>query len=260
MYNFSQITLLVTHFNRSRSLENLLQSFEALNCIFADIVISDDGSKHEHLHYINVLKTKYPIRVIQAVQNKGLGNNINKGQDEVRTPYTLYVQEDFEALPIFPQKLADSFKFMEDDRSLDIIRFWAYSPYPYLEPVGKGFSEMKIKPFATDYTKIYCYGDTPHLRRSNFFERFGRYAEGLSGDRTEYKMCISFIQNKGRGLFYNECRNLFTHENSPSEPSTMVRVSWRQGNNWLLKRVRNIYRQVKYNYDILMMPGLRRRY
>ena len=35
--------------------------------------------------------------------DSGLGNNINKGQDAVKTPLTLYVQEDFTPAAIFPE-------------------------------------------------------------------------------------------------------------------------------------------------------------
>jgi len=252
MHDFSKITLLITHYNRSKSLENLLKSFRDLKCSFGGIVVSDDGSDSEHVDYLSYLESFYPIKIVGSSVNRGLGNNLNKGQDEVITPFTLYVQEDFQPLPLFPDKLKKSLDFMEADSELDIVRFWSYSPYPYLKPFSDGFSQMYIKPLASNYSKIYYYGDTPHLRRSSFFEKFGRYREGLSGDRTEYKMCVSFIQNKGKGLFYQECDRLFTHLNRADEPSTMIRSNWRHGNNFILKIIRDMYRQIKYNYDIMM--------
>jgi len=88
-YNFKGITLLVTHYNRSRSLERLLNSFKSLQCVFEDIVVSDDGSKPEHLDYLKSLQSTLSFRLITTEKNKGLGNNINKGQDAIRTPYTL---------------------------------------------------------------------------------------------------------------------------------------------------------------------------
>src|SRR5699024_793203 len=109
----------------------------------------------------------------------------------------------------------------------------------YLKPFQRGFSEMYIKPFALDYRKIYFYSDHPHLRRSSFFAKFGRYAEGIKGDKMEYKMCISFIQNKGKGLFYDKYQNLLEQVNSVEEPSTMVRVAWRQSNSTFIKIMRN---------------------
>lgn len=255
MYNFPLITLLITHYNRSKSLEHLLLSFDNLNCTFGQIVVSDDGSDSEHIQAVRALKKKYLFRLIETATNKGLGNNINKGQDAVQTPYTLYIQEDFEPLNAFPERLVDSQDFMNKDISIDIIRYYAFWPHPYLKPYGKGFFQMYVKMFGRDYGKVYCYADTPHLRRSSFFQKFGKYAEGIKGDRTEYKMCISFIQNGGKGLFYYDCNSLFRHENSLEEPSTMNRQSWRQKNNIFIKILRETYRQIKYNGDILLMKN-----
>ena len=102
-YFFGEVTLLITHYNRSQSLEQLLLSFEALNCRFGDVVASDDGSKPEHIDYLLQLQKKHDFRLITTPENRGLGNNINKGQDAVHTPLTLYVQEDFTPAAIFPE-------------------------------------------------------------------------------------------------------------------------------------------------------------
>lgn len=249
--HFKDVTLLVTHYNRSSSLENLLQSFHNLGCVFEDIVVSDDGSKPEHQAYLKKIQLRFPFRLITTPKNKGLGNNLNKGQDAVSTPYTLYVQEDFTPSEIFPASFGDALEIMNERKDFDIVRFYAYSAYPYLKALKKGFSEMLIKPWYADYMKVYYYSDHPHLRRSNFFTKFGRYPEGIKGDRTEYRMCISFIQNKGKGLFYNEFTRLFTQDNSEAEPSTMTRKSWTTSKNPLISFARFGYRQLRYNYDML---------
>ena len=142
---------------------------------------------------------------------------------------------------------------MQERNDLDIVRFYSYLKYPYLKPYKDGYSEMLISPWSADYTKIYYYSDHPHLRRTYFFQKFGRYAEGLKGDRTEYLMCISFIKNKGKGLFYDDYQGLFYQKNSEEEPSTMTRSSWTHSSNLVISLVRDIYRQVKYNYDILFL-------
>ena len=102
---FNKITLLVTHYNRSQSLERLLQSFADQQIVFGDIVVSDDGSKPEHLERLKLDEKKFGFRLITAAKNAGLGNNINKGQDAVKTPYTLYVQEDFDPFPGYKERL-----------------------------------------------------------------------------------------------------------------------------------------------------------
>lgn len=248
---FRGVTLLVTHYNRSSSLERLLTAFEHLECKFEDIVVSDDGSSAQQIAHLQRLQESKSFRLIKSEVNKGLGNNINKGQDAVVTPFTLYVQEDFVPSTLFPEHFLHALQIMEDRVDLDIVRFYAYYPYPYLRPYKKGFSEMHIKPWYVDYGKIYYYSDHPHLRRSNFLQKFGRYAEGIKGDRTEYRMCLSFIQNKGKGLFYDKYDQLFTQINSDEEPSTMTRKSWTTSKNSVISFVRHAYRQIRYNYDIL---------
>jgi glycosyltransferase involved in cell wall biosynthesis len=248
--HFESVTLLITHYNRSSSLERLLKSYKNLGCSFGGIVVSDDGSREEHLSTLKELQQEYVFDLVTTPKNKGLGNNINKGQDAVKTPYTLYVQEDFEPAADFALHFGNSLNMMDERSDLDIVRFYAYVKYPYLKPYKDGFSEMYIHRWSADYMKIYYYSDHPHLRRSNFFEKFGRYAEGLKGDRTEYLMCVSFIRNKGKGLFYNKYKDLFYQKNSEEEPSTMTRSDWKQSPNIFIRIVRDVYRQLKYNYDL----------
>ncbi len=255
-YLFDKISLLITHYNRSSSLENLLASFVHISCRFGEIVVSDDGSKPDHLERLKQLQAEYSFKLITTPKNKGLGNNINKGQDAVTKSYTLYIQEDFEPSKEFSEKLWEAQNIMQKETQLDIIRFYAYFAYPYLKAFNKDFDRMVLPSFAWDYNKIYAYSDHPHLRRSSFFEKFGRYPEGIKGDVTEYKMCISFLQNNGKGLFYKDYANLLTQKNSESEPSTMSRENWKAKQNIFINVLRYTFRQIKYNYDILFMKRL----
>lgn len=250
--HFDSVTLLITHYNRSGSLERLLKSYKDLDCSFGGIVVSDDGSKPEQISRLRELQDEYRFVLITTPQNKGLGNNINKGQDAVKTPYTIYVQEDFLPAADFAHHFSNALNMMNERPDFDIIRFYSYLNYPYLLPYKDGFSLMYIYPWSWDYLKIYFYSDHPHLRRSNFFEKFGRYAEGFKGDKTEYLMCISFIRKKGKGLFFNSYKALFDQKNSDDEPSTMTyRENWRQSPNFIVKIMRNVYRQIKWNYDLI---------
>ena len=250
--HFKGVTLLITHYNRSSSLERLLSSFKEQNYSFDDIVVSDDGSEEKHLNRLKTLQEGFQFRLLTTSKNKGLGNNINKGQDAVRSPYTLYIQEDFVPKEAFKNRLKDSLEFMEEREDLDMVRFYAYFKYPFLKSCKNGFSEMKFSPspWYWGYRKFYCYSDHPHLRRSNFFERFGRYPEGIKGDATEYKMMMSFLRNKGKGLFYEDFQGLFDQKNSESEPSTMRRNYWRETQNPVITLVRHVYRYLKFNYDL----------
>ncbi|MGI4751330.1 MAG: glycosyltransferase family 2 protein [Janthinobacterium lividum] len=254
-YYFSQVSLLITHYNRSQSLERLLKTFEDQEFTFGEVVVSDDGSLPEHQVKLKQLQAEFGFRLIQTPQNKGLGNNLNKGQDAVTKPYTLYVQEDFVPKPGFAAHFQDALQLMENDPQLDIARFYAYFVYPCLKPYQKGFSEMIFSGRTFNHLKFYYYSDHPHLRRSSFFEKFGRYPEGIKGDLTEYQMAISFIKNKGKGLFYNQFNTLFDQCNSSAEPSTMMRNGWRQSQNFLMLTARAAYlkyKLLKGHVDLLL--------
>jgi glycosyltransferase involved in cell wall biosynthesis len=242
-HKFDRVTLLITHYNRSKSLAHLLKRCTEEGLEFEEVVISDDGSKPEHLAYVKQLQDAYAFKLITTPVNKGLGNNINKGQDAVNTPYTLYVQEDFEPTPDFAPNFINAVKLM-DNEDWDIIRFYTFpwAPFPYLKDYKFGYAEMLFKQslWYLNHLKFRLYSDHPHLRRSNFFEKFGRYLEGERGDPTEYNMCMQFIMNRGKALLFNG-PDLFLHEHGAIEPNTMVRSKWKLSNSFLVSMLRTLY-------------------
>jgi len=248
-FHFPDISLLITHYNRSNSLERLLSSFESLNCSFGNIVVSDDASEGIHIEKIHSLKNRFNLQLLRAEKNMGLGNNINKGQDAVNTSYTLYVQEDFIPLPLFPEKLMIALEYMVKMKDIDMVRFYSYRKYPYLKSLANGFSLMEFSPFSRGYEKFYYYSDHPHLRRSDFLQKFGRYEEGIRSDVTEYRMMLSFLRKRGKALYYNEHHSLFEQVNSHDEPSTVKRSDLRQTNNFLIRNIRHLYRFIKFNFN-----------
>ncbi|RZL16564.1 MAG: glycosyltransferase [Hymenobacter sp.] len=245
-----EVTLLVTHYNRSASLRRLLLAFQGLGCQFGATVVSDDCSQPVHQQALRDMQEELGFQLVNTPQNRGLGHNLNKGQDAVRTPYTLYVQEDFVPTPRLLVPLQQALAVLQAQPEVDLMRFYAYYAYPYLRPCGQGFAEMLYKPWFMHTGKIYQYSDHPHLRRSTFLQKFGRYAEGIKSDKAEYLMCLSFIQRQGKALFYRDFSSLFQQENSAAEPSTVQRSNWRQSGNPLVALVRGVYRQLKYNYDL----------
>lgn len=255
MIHFQNICLLITHYNRSKSLERLLASLQQIGASFGEVLIADDGSKKEHIDYIELeLRKLYSFRLLKSPVNKGLGHNLNLGQTAVTKPFVLYIQEDFQPSANFPQVLQLSEQYMQEDASIDMARFFAHYRYPYLKPFSKDerFSISYFSYMAIRYDKIYNYSDLPHLRRKDFPVKFGRFREGIDGDRTEYWMCISFMKKRGVVLFYNDHKALFKHINSNSEPSTMLRKQLSTSQSFFIKLLRTIYRQIRYNYDIFL--------
>jgi glycosyltransferase involved in cell wall biosynthesis len=254
---FDEITLLVTHYNRSLSLERLLKSFEDRQIRFNEIVVSDDGSQSEHLNRLNQLKEKFGFSLICADKNRGLANNINKGQRAVSSTYTLYIQEDFIPTEQFYQRLTDGLELMKENLQIDLVRFYAYHRHPYLKPVKYGFSEMEFHFWHPGFWQFFCYSDHPHLRRSDFLQKFGDYHEGISSDRAEFRMAISFLQKKGKAIIHENFRDIFIQENSAQEPSQVSRKQFRKylqlTNSFLIKFIRMLYRNIKFRVDYIFL-------
>lgn len=251
---FNDISVLITHYNRSKSLEKLLKALHQFDLQFHQIVVSDDGSKTEHLDYVKDLQNVYHFKLVTAPKNKGLGNNINKGQKVIETPYTLYIQEDFVPQAGFSEKLEKAHQFLQDDPLLDFVRFYAYFKFPNLTPISDGFSEMNFShaKFWQGYRKFYLYSDHPHLRRQNFFDRFGEYPEGIKPDRTEYNMMMQVLAGKPKAYFYDEINVLLAQENSAEEPSTIKRNFLRNSNRFLFVFARMVYRYVRFNLELFI--------
>lgn len=256
-FSFPEITLLITHFNRSSSLERLLNSFHSLRCHFGQIVVSDDGSAGDHVQKLLSLKKKHGFELVAVDVNSGLGHNINKGQDAVKTSYTLYVQEDFEPTALFPPKLRQALSFLLADPALDMVRFYAFFDYPVKVPFQPGFSELKFTWSHPSHLKFYAYSDHPHLRRSDFLNKFGRYLEGEIGDRTEFNTALRFIRRGGRALFFDHYSSLFLHQNSAHEPSTMGRSSWKESGYWPVELSRFIYLRFRWLINSLQLLMVR---
>jgi len=246
--HFDNVALLVTHYNRSKSLERLLEHFEEVDCSFYEIVVSDDGSKEEHLSYVQNLKARFGFNLITAQVNRGLGNNINKGQNAVTAPFTLYVQEDFIPLPGCDEPIGTALNILESNKDIDTVRFYSYLDYTQKKEYNKDFSEMIFNHLSCNLDKFPMYSDHPHLRRSSFFNKFGAYSEMKNPEKTEFDMMISYLQNKGRGLLYNNFKTVFEQINTVSEPSTMQRTSLRDSNNIFIRAAKYIYRYSLFNY------------
>lgn len=258
-FKFDDVSLLITVYNRSSSLELLLQGFRNLDVSFGEVIVSDDGSQPEHLAALEKLAGLYNFKLIKAPVNSGLGNNINKGQQAVTLPYTVYIQEDFIPSSQFGDTFSDALKIMQADQGLDLIRFYGYFKYPYLKPYNKVFSEIEYKPdlWHSNHLKFYAYSDHPHLRRSNFLNKFGKYPEGLIGDLTELYMSFSFIKNKGRALVLNDLTLMLDQYNSQEEPTTMdYRSDWKTNRGLgtrLLRQVYLKYRLLKNTVQLAMV-------
>nr|WP_199082925.1 hypothetical protein [Pedobacter sp. ASV19] len=113
---------------------------------------------------------------------------------------------------------------------------------------NQNFNEMIFESsfLKWNHLKFYMYSDHPHLRRSTFFNRFGKYDEGIKPDSTEFNMALSFIKNKGRGLLVKDIYGIFDQKNSADEPSTINRSSWREQDSFVVRSMRRLFLVYRY--------------
>ena len=109
-----------------------------------------------------------------------LGANQNAAIRLLDTDYILLVQDDRPL--VYPLDLSPWAKLMEADKRIDIIRFeWPEDGRPTFEDDPSGLRRFKLGKWH--------YGDGPHLRRRDFMDKHGWYAEGESYHaRPEHKM------------------------------------------------------------------------
>ncbi len=253
--HFKDITLLITHYNRSSSLERLLETFHQFGVSFYEIIVSDDCSNEKHQHQLLILQGKFGFRLILSEKNRGLADNINKGQAAVKSLYTLYIQEDFVPEAKFTACLNDGYNLIKEFPDIDLVRFYAYRKFPYLKPLKWGFSEMKFSFWYPDAYQFNCYSDHPHLRHTSFPEKFGNYRVDLKSDRAEFKMAITFLQMKGKAVIHEAYRELLRQENTSKEPSQVKRLKLKQlyqlSAFFPVKVLRAVIRNVKFRIEYL---------
>jgi glycosyltransferase involved in cell wall biosynthesis len=249
-YHFADTSLLITVYNRPDSLERQLKAWIQYGVSFGEIIVSDDCSPSPNGEKIKEMADVYGFKLITTPVNKGLGNNLNKGQKAVSLPLTLYVQEDFVPDETIGNILTNAHEILDERPDFDMVRFYAYFEYPYMKPLREGFSEMDFNPWYSGTKKFYFYSDHPHLRRSNFLQKFGKYQEGIKSDATEYRMMINYLQRKGKAAYYNNHWGAFEQKNSSDEPSTInTRVAWRMSNHIFIAFLRSVHQYIKFYKD-----------
>ncbi|MCH5685121.1 hypothetical protein LWM68_13215 [Niabella sp. W65] len=79
-HHFPDITLLVTHYNRSASLQNMLQSFRVRQLSFGGIVVSDDGSQPLHFDKLQELQKSSGLHLFRPLKTAALVKTLIRGK------------------------------------------------------------------------------------------------------------------------------------------------------------------------------------
>ena len=203
------VSVVLVSYKRLELLQRTLEAFQDC-CTYPNLefVLSDDGSPPRQ----QALMRRLPFdRFAMANKNQGMGANQNKGIRAARGQFIFHLQDDFVCRKRC-DFIQESLEVLREVPEIGIIRYgevWALNRYR----VVTTSSGLKVRSFdwQQDDPKygLYVYSDHPHLKRREFHETLGWYAEGLPVGKTEDEFCRRFLAAKRWRLGYIEGYDLF---------------------------------------------------
>lgn len=190
----TNISFLITHYNRPIDLLKCLQAIKSLNVLDSEIIVCDDGSIEEHFITIQ----NYDIDVlIGSNKNQGLAANINKGIKACKGEYIIYCQEDFLLAKDLSIVLLECIDLLHKEK-VDMIRFTSNSVFRKLIPLSEKVSLIPKFSFQNILHNYYQYSDHPFVTKNNFYNKYGDYLEGTSGRYGETEYAIRILKSNAR--------------------------------------------------------------
>lgn len=192
-----KVSVVFITYNRPEFLLKAITGFK-LNCKYPnlELIVSDDCSEppiEEHLK-------DFPIDIFTKTEiNQGLGANSNNGLRAATGEFILHNQDDFVCISNEPF-IEKSIAIMEKHFEVGLVRLHHLTPFPnktnHTLSDGTPYSILKFDQPIDMKNRIYIYSDHPHLKRANFHDKCGYFAEGLKVGETEDEFCNRFNSNQ----------------------------------------------------------------
>lgn len=165
------------------------QTYKEWNCI-----IVDDGSVDLSFQIIeSVVKNDVRFRLIRDGQNLGLATRLNQIADMTQTPYLARMDADD---IMYPERLEQQFKYMQDHPNIDLIGAAAY----VIDDNNKIFG---IRVGLNSFTVVDCIRESPFIHPT-IMGRTEWFAENKYATRAEryedYELWLRTVENS---RFYN---------------------------------------------------------
>ena len=187
------LSILITHYNRPKSLKECLQAIQALKLEYPhEIVVSDDCSAFENIELIKKIEG---VRLILSDSNRGLAANLNHGIKACKGDYILYCQEDFLLKKTILDVLPECFKSL-DSGQVDMVRFRANYKFNKLIKISEHINKIPKFSLHNFHINTFRYSDHPFITSPDFYKRFGYYLENSSGPYGETEFAIRILKLK----------------------------------------------------------------
>jgi len=94
MLNDSTITCIILNYNNYIGLRRNLNKILTLDVKFDQIIVVNDGSRDNSLNYLNTLKKKHKLQIINNIKNLGINKSFNKALKFVKSQYIFSMATD----------------------------------------------------------------------------------------------------------------------------------------------------------------------
>lgn len=196
-----EVSILITHYNRSKALIDCIESFKALNLeINFEFIVCDDCSTEEQLTEIRKIKD---ITLIESEYNRGLGANINKGLPYCSGEFILYCQEDFMITSGFVNVIEEIAVVLRQNK-VDMVRLKANYRFPKLISISKNISQIPKFAVQNFLVNAFQYSDNPFVIKKDFFEKNGFYLEDVKGNYCELEYSIRIMKSNVNVAILNQ--------------------------------------------------------
>ena len=141
---------------------------------------------------------------LMASENRGMGNNTNKGIHAAAGAYILQLQDDWDCggPPDFIEAALELFQERSDVAFIRLREPFAGPCEPHTLGSGR---EAQIYTQRTEWRSTageYVYSDNPHIKRRTLHDSLGRYLEGKAMNEVEMDFCRRFeTQSTAKAAF-----------------------------------------------------------
>ena len=170
-----------------------------------ELIISDDGSKKQHIPRLKEISSKFEIDQLLLSAHGGMGSSFNIGLKAATGEYILHLQDDW-SLTHTSNFVSKSIQILKTDKNIAMVRLAMLgnemTPFNPNGQTPVSYDGISAVDLSQDF---YVYSDNPHIKPKRFHEEFGYYKEADHPEHVEKDMCTRFnAQNQWRITWLGE--------------------------------------------------------
>ncbi len=242
------ISFLITHYNRPKSLEACIDSIRRLQLISDyEIVVSDDCSEKAAIEEIRRLRID---SLVLSEVNTGLSSNINRGLNQCKGDFIVYIQEDFALNKVF-ERLEEKMLEMLSSNQTEMIRLRSNIKFKQSFDITDDFALIPRFAFKNFWIDQYRYSDHPYMVKTTFYTKYGKYKENVNTIHGENEYMIRMMKlNPKIAICKYECVDHMNIEGSVREELQNSSAKTIRNKKWI-KPIKRIVNALRFKFEFV---------